>query len=66
MKILIRLIKLLTFIPLVIFHIFLILFTMICIMPLSYIIKGPNDFEDNFFSNTAFKLGIKLDSWFKE
>ena len=66
MKILIRLIKLITFIPLVIFNIFLVLFTMIFIFPMAYVIKGPNDFEDNFFSNTAIKLGRKLDNWFKE
>lgn len=66
MQVLIRFLKLITFIPMVLFVILFNVFVLLVVYPINYIVKGPENFEENIFIDLAYKFGIKMDNWFKE
>ena len=66
MQVLIRFLKLITFIPMVLFVILFNVFVLLVVYPINYIVKGPEKIEDSILIELAHKFGVKLDNWFKE
>lgn len=65
MKVIVRTIKVLLFIPAVLLQAFLIMVAVVVVTPLSYIIKG-SDFEECKYFDMVSSFGKYLDNWWRE
>lgn len=65
MKMIVRLLKVLLFIPAVLLQVILIIGAVAVVTPLSYIIKG-SDFEECRYFDMVSSFGKYLDNWWRE
>ena len=66
MTTIIRIMKILSYIPFAFITIGLIFFVLLVVFPINYIIKGPNNYQDSSIADFTNRLGHIMDNWFKE